>query len=156
MSSLVGGFVKDIEQLHSASSNNSTTMSPASHWMNHPTQMLIGWLPANVLLLLGKPLTLIMYLKYTNLFPSLISARNEIGINAIPPSWTGLQKATAEAITAVKSVLSEKAANVLKTHIQKGACFILSNALQLMDVWGWYLTTEKRRKIKGCLAQWQG
>ena len=69
-----------------------------------------------------------------NLFPSCMSARNAMGINTVLPSLTCLWKATAKLITTAKSVLSEKGVNLLKTPVQKAACFIPLNAPQLMNV----------------------
>jgi len=57
-----------------------------------------------------------------------------MGVNTVQLSQTHLRKATAEGIAAVKSVSSEKGANVPKTPFQKVLNFIRLNALQPMNV----------------------
>jgi hypothetical protein len=57
-----------------------------------------------------------------------------MGVNTVPPSQTCLWKATTEAIAAVKSILSEKGVNMLKTPIQNVANFVRLIAPQPMNV----------------------
>ena len=85
-----------------------------------------------------------------NLFPLVIPPRSEMGINTVPPSRTRLRKATAEGIAAVKSVSSEKGANMPKTPIQKAANFIRSIAPQPMNIQGLGFRPQKEEeKLRG-------
>ena len=85
-----------------------------------------------------------------NLFPSCIPPRRAMGVNTVPPSRTCLRKATAEAIAAVKSVSSEKGANVPKTPVQNAANFVRSIAPQPMNVRGpGFRPQKEEKKLRG-------
>jgi len=73
-----------------------------------------------------------------------------MGVNTVPPSRTRLRKATAEAIAAVKSVSSEKGANVPKTPVQNAANFVRSIAPQPMNVRGpGFRPQKEEEKLRG-------